>query len=440
MKRTALPVVAALLAAAARASAAVPELSVAGEWDVRVILAEPKVDAVLRVSPPQAIEVRAEKVDALPVYRPEGGAWTFGTRLRAVVSQETSTPYLLDPASVVLRSGADEAAPVFRLHEDYELEPVWGTFGRLPAGHIAESATVYVSYRYTPQRLDSLVLKADGIVEWRAGEPRSSIPDVPAIAAGERRLGNVWFPRAAPKLAPEQLFPILEAAYPEPAKPSPSIAETALPKSMAKLRVGEPLRVLAWGDSVTDATYLPDPDKQRWQEQFVARLREHFPKSKIELVTVGWGGRNTASFLKEPPGSPHNYKEKVLDAKPDVVVSEFVNDSNLNPQAVEQRYGKLLADFAAIGAEWVILTPHYVRPDWMGLAREREIDDDPRPYVAGLREFAARHGVALADASRRYGRLWRQGLPYSALLMNSINHPDARGQKIFADALMELFP
>ena len=94
----------------------------------------------------------------------------------------------------------------------------------------------------------------------------------------------------------------------------------------------------------------------------------------------------------------------------------------------------------AIGAEWIILTPHYVRPDWMGLTRERDIDDDPRPYVKGLRAFSEKHGVALADASLRYGRLWRQGIPYSALMLNSINHPDARGMSLFADALMELFP
>jgi len=60
--------------------------------------------------------------------------------------------------------------------------------------------------------------------------------------------------------------------------------------------------------------------------------------------------------------------------------------------------------------------------------------------VAGLRQFTAKHGVALADAARRYGRLWRQGIPYTALMLNSINHPDARGMAIFADALMALFP
>ena len=78
----------------------------------------------------------------------------------------------------------------------------------------------------------------------------------------------------------------------------------------------------------------------------------------------------------------------MLASKPDLIVSEFVNDAGLNPAQVNERYGKLLADFQGIGAEWIILTPHYVRPDWMNLTREREVDDDPRPYVAGLREFA----------------------------------------------------
>jgi hypothetical protein len=129
----------------------------------------------------------------------------------------------------------------------------------------------------------------------------------------------------------------------------------------------------------------------------------------------------------------------VLGVKPDLIISEFVNDASLQPAQVEERYAKLLADFKAIGAEWIILTPHYVRPDWMGLTSEREIDNDPRPYVEGLRQFAAKHDVALADASLRWGRLWRQGIPYNTLLVNAINHPNARGMRIFADSLMALF-
>ena len=148
---------------------------------------------------------------------------------------------------------------------------------------------------------------------------------------------------------------------------------------MAKLRAGGPVRILAWGDSVTDGGYLPDAEHTRWQAQFVTRLQARFSQAKIELVSEAWGGRSTASYLAEPAGSPHNYQEVVFGAKPDLVVSEFVNDAGLTPEQVEERYSKFLADFTAIGAEWIILTPHYVRPDWMGLSAQRDIDVDPRP-------------------------------------------------------------
>lgn len=418
------------------------ELSVAGDWTVRVALrdrARP-VDHLLQVPPNALVTVTAEKHDTLPRFNPNAGGWVKGAQLRGVRAQETTTPFLLDPASLVLRTGPESTAAVLEPGADYDVDLNWGTIGRTEAGRLRDGQPVFASYRYAPLRLDAIVLTREGRLELRPGEPRAAAPALPALASGERHLGSVWLPGRLTKLAPEHLFPVLETAFPEPPKPDPTIAEQRLPGTMARLRAGQSLRILAWGDSVTDGGYLPDPARERWQEQFAARLRERFPKATIELVSEAWGGRNTDSYLAEPPGSPRNYREKVLGAKPDLIVSEFVNDAGLNPEQVEERYGKLLADFRGLGAEWIILTPHYVRPDWMGLDRERDIDDDPRPYVAGLRQFAAKHDVALADAARRYGRLWRQGIPYTAVMLNSINHPDARGMKIFADALMELFP
>ena len=209
------------------------------------------------------------------------------------------------------------------------------------------------------------------------------------------------------------------------------------PKTWAKLCAGEKVKVLAWGDSVTACGYLPNEDK--WQEQFVRRLRARFPKAQIELVSNGWGGRNSRSFLNLPADHRYNYERTVLGVKPDLVVSEFVNDSGIPEKDVEGVYLKFLKDFRAIGAEWIVLTPHYTRPDWMRFSREKGNDDDPRGYVKGVRVFAARHGVGLADASLRWGHLWREGLPYQTLFCNDINHPNAFGMGFFADALMELF-
>ena len=417
------------------------DLKLAGDWDVLVTIKEPRaIAATVHVTPPQFVAVVAEKHDSLPQFNTNGGGWAKGAQLRGVCAQETTTPFLLDAESLVLRAGPEPDAPLSARGEDYEADLTWGTIGRSVGSAIKEGQPVFASYRHALLRIDAVVVTRAGRVELRQGEPRAAAPLPPEPGQGERRLANIWLPGDLSRLGPEHLFPVLETAYPEPPKLKPAPAEQLLPKTMKRLRSGERLRILAWGDSVTVGTFVPDWERNRWQEQFVARLKARFLRANVELLTEAWGGRNTSSYLGEAPGSPHNYQEKVLALKPDLIISEFVNDGGLSPAQVNERYGKLWADFRGIDAEWIILTPHYVRPDWMGLNREREVDDDPRPYVAGLREFAPQHQIALADASRRYGRLWRQGIPYSSLMLNSINHPDARGMKIFADALMELFP
>lgn len=410
-----------------------------GDWQVEV--KTPQGQARLEVPPATIVAVKAEKYDRLPPYNPKAWAgWQRGVRLRGVIAQECTNRGLLDPASLELRAGPEANAQRFELGKDYAADLEWGSIARLPEGRIGPQQPVYVDYRQGLLRIDAVVQTQAGGIELRQGQPHVAAPVPPALADGERRLANIFVPARISKLAPEHLFPVLEAVYPEPPKPSPTVAEKLLPKTLEKLRTGQPLRILAWGDSVTVGSFVPEPERNRWQAQFVARLEERFPQAKIELVTEAWGGRSTASYLAEPPGSEHNYQEKVLGARPDLIVMEFVNDAGLKPAQVEERYSKFLADFHGLGAEWIILTPHYVRPDWMNLTGEREIDDDPRPYVTGLRQFAAQHQVALADASLRWGRLWRQGIPYSTLMLNAINHPDPRGMKLFADALMALFP
>lgn len=424
------------LMAATAVSAAPAVLTLAGDWQVHV--AADGVAATVTVDGPETVKVAEERIGKLPVFNPKAAQYARGAKLAGVRAQECSVRHAMDPDSLLVRA-APGAAPFVR-GKDYEAELTWGCVGRLEGGAIAAEAPVVVSYAYGTMRLDAVTLTADKKIVLRKGAPHVSLPEAPALAAGETRLANIWVTARLRKLSETNLFPVLEAAYPEPPKTTPTAAEKLIPKTLAKLAAGGKVHLLAWGDSVTADGFLPDPEKDRWQAQFVRRLRARYPKAEIVLTTEAWGGRNTDSYRNEPPGSVHNYKEKVLDAKPDLIVSEFVNDAGLNEAAVFQRYGRIRDEFKAIGAEWIILTPHYVRPDWMGLAAEKGIDDDPRPYVTALRKFAQENNLALADASLRYGRLWRQGIPYSTLMMNNINHPNPFGMGIFADALMALFP
>ena len=409
------------------------ELRLKGDWTVAVTVpGNPPLVGEVTIARPQEVLVVDEKYNRLPDFNPKAPRWRKGVRLQGVIAAECSVEGLVDPESLIVKASPGSATPAFKMGTDYDADVISGCVSRLPAGKIAANQPVFISYRYTKQRLDSIVLSAEGEIVIKQGTPDASMPTPPPLSAGERRLANIHIPGPLPALTKDNLFPILETAYPESQVKGPRPAELYLPNTMKKLRTGEPIKVLAWGDSVSTFN--------RYQSMFVERLRKRFPNAKIELVTEAWGGRNSGTYLAEPPGSEHNYKEKVLAVKPDLIVSEFVNDAYLKEPQVEERYSQLLADFQKIGAEWIILSPHYVRPGWMGLNSQREIDEDPRPYVKGLRLFAHKHHVALADASLRYGRLWRQGIPYLTLMENNINHPNVQGHEIFADALMALFP
>jgi lysophospholipase L1-like esterase len=421
-----------------------PVLKLTSPWQVQATLSvsdtsseATPLTATLDVSPPSIVAVRAEKYNSLSPFNPNVGGWAKGLRLNGLRAEECTCRYLLDPTSLKVFADPQRARKCEQ-GKDFAADLEWATLGRLPGGQIGEKQPVYIDYDYAPLRIDSIVLTSQKQIVLRQGEPHVATPLPPSLGEGERRLANVFLDGRMAKLEPKNLFPILETSYPEPPKLSPSPAERFLPKTLKKLREGGHVRILAWGDSVTQCVYLPDD--QRWQGQFVAQLRQKYPKAQIELISRGWGGRTTASFLAEPPGSPHNFQEKVLNVKPDLIVSEFVNDAGIPKKQAEEIYARLLGDFKAIGAEWIILTPHYVRPDWMGLTSQHEVDADPRPYVAMLRRFAPKHNIALADASLRWGRLWRQGIPYNTLHINAINHPNAAGMKMFADSLMELFP
>ncbi|MDD4871926.1 MAG: SGNH/GDSL hydrolase family protein [Kiritimatiellae bacterium] len=410
------------------------EVTLAGDWRITVTLkGTPVVSATLDVKKTDIITVTAEKYARLPDFKTNNWAgWQKGVALTGVKAAECTVKGALDPASLTVCDNTENTAVTFEKGKDYDADLDWGGVGRLPEGRIKPDQPVFISYKYAQMRIDSAVLSSEGKIIFKRGEPHTVTPHVPVLKKDEKRLVNIFISGRPTALTSDNLFPITETSYPEPARTVPSIAEVRVPKTMKKLQSGEPLKILAWGDSVT--TF------QRWQKMFVERLQAKFPKAKIELVTEAWGGRNTSSYLAEPPGSVHNYKEKVLDQKPDLIVSEFVNDAGLKPEQVETRYQKLLTDFQSIGAEWIILTPHYTRPDWMGLKSQRDIDEDPRPYVKGLRLFSEKHNVALADASLRYGRLWRQGIPYLTLMENNINHPNVFGHSLFADSLMALFP
>ena len=372
------------------------------------------------------VRVEGERA-VLPRYR-DGGWWDAGYRLAALKMWEVAAcgALITNSVKVVAADGRELVAG-----KDFKVQPDWSAVGLCGAA-VSNANPVTVSYAYRAERLDGWFENAEGVIDVRRGVPAAFNPRPAAIPAGARRLANCWVRGAGRH--DNGCFFRCEGAF---APPRPVVpAEVACPKTLAKLRAGGRVRILAWGDSVTDASYLPDDE--RWQGQLAERLRAMYPKARIEMVSQGWGGRRITSFLETPEGHEHGYTNKVLNSWADLVISEFVNDSWFTAADVSNHYGRVLADFRSRGIEWICLTPHYMMPQWNGLRGCAESDNDPRAYVKALREFAAANGVGLADAAARWGHLWREGVPYVTRFVNGVNHPDREGMSYFADAVCEL--
>ncbi len=437
--------------------ASAPDASLTGARSVKVEYQGR--DAEFEIAPPSWLEVVDDRWDALPVFNPGASSWAKGRVLRGVNACECAVFGALDPDSVVVKF---ENGEVLTRGNDYEFDESSGALGRLADGRIGENVAILASYRCVESRIDSIVLNADGQITLVQGESRVLSPEPPILENGCKRLVNVYITGRGEALTNSCLFPVDEVFSDElnsldaavfvtnvakyiaeneiasvPPYSDAGAVKKFLPKTWSKLVNGEEIRILAWGDSVTACGYLPDD--QRWQIKFGARLQEMFPDAKITVLSEAWGGRSSDSYRNEPAGSPKNYREKVLGLKPDLIISEFVNDAYMDEATVAKRYGEMLADFKEIGAEWIILGPHYVRPDWMGLTSECGIDDDPRPLVKGLRKFCEENETPFADTPTLYGKLWRSGVPYLTLMTNNINHPNNFGMELFSAALARLF-
>jgi lysophospholipase L1-like esterase len=385
----------------------------------------------------------ADEVAPAPTVRVEGEQarlsadephmWARGTKLRKIQTlgpgHGTPAQGAVDAASIVVR----HEGRVLEVGKDYVVHPVSGSLGIGPEASVAANAPITIDYTYWLRRLDSKVKKADGSVEIRAGEPALSVPEPPAIGAGEVRLANLFVDYGCDGTDAD-VYPVEESA--DDAKTGTTAGR--IPKTMARIAAGKPVKIVCWGDSVTVGGDVSSPE-YRYSAVFARRLKAKYPDKPIDVETIAVGGSHSRQWLwpDKFPGREGCDWQRIAEAKPDLVTLEFVNDAGLSGASLDQVYDEIRSRVQGLGAELILITPHFTKPEMMGFKTLRE--KEKRPYVLSVREYAQKHKLALADASARWEHLWKEGLPYVTLLRNGINHPDDRGHVLFADELMGCF-
>ena len=394
-------------------------------------------DTKVQVEPAEVVSVAGEEA-RLSAAPPR--SWVSGTKLRHVqhMGPGRGVPVhgAVDPDSIIVRHGSR----VLQKDVDYVVDPEWGSLGLGKKPSVTSKDVVLVDYRYSLRRMDSLVRTPDGKQVIRKGTSHLTVPEPPALDPGEKRVANVFVDYGCDGTN-AGVFPILES----PAQAKTATTAGRIPRTLAKIKAGEPVTVVCWGDSVTVGGDASDLSKTRYVKVFEHRLKQKFPKADINVLTVAVGGSNSRMWLhrekydaKKIPRVAQCQWELIEKAKPDLVTIEFVNDAYLaDKNAFTAVYTDILNRLRNLGAETILITPHFTMPRMMGFKTLRE--PEKRGYVLNLREFAEQHKLGLADASARWEHLWKEGLPYVTLLRNNINHPEDRGHALFANELMKCF-
>lgn len=323
--------------------------------------------------------------------------------------------------------------------KDYLVSAPYALVGLGPDTSLTSADVVFASYQYSVQRLDSVVLNHDGAVEYIQGIDGVASVVPPAISPDSIRLFNVFRPYEADALEKDHLFFI-------DATDRDIVTGTTggkIPKTLEKLKQGKAITMVCLGDSVTVGADIADPSGS-YVEQFRTALQRKFSPEQINLHNISLGGSRSIQWLykgdyKGLPRRPADVCDfqRVLDLKPDLVTIEFVNDMTLKQEALEESYNAICTKLSAIGSEIILITPHFVHPGLMGLHGNPLRPPETRPYVAFLREFSAKKNLGLADVSSRWEQSWKEGIPYITMLANHFNHPDANGDRLYAQELMK---
>ncbi len=381
-----------------------------------------------RIAPAPAIAMKRDfrEVSPEPVNR-----WLGGTRLLDLAGRPL-LPGALAGGSIEVRAASGAAVGPgrsFLRGRDWVGDDVWGAISRLPGGALGEGAAVEVSYRYGLTRIDSIAIDGRGEAVLLEGTPHTFSARPPAAEGTLARLFNVWLPYHHVLLDPDLIYPVGAPAV-GPFAAEAERGSRAVARSLGRLRAGEGIRLLFWGDSVTAGGDASSPAKT-FPARVGAGLEGRFPGSKVEVLNAGVGGSSS-------PGRLARFEDEVLARKPDLVVVEFVNDMGLPVERMKETLGEAIDRLRGAGAEVILATPHFTLPAFMGRASWR--GPDPRPGVQAIRDLAAAKGVGLADVARAWERLEAEGVPYLTLLANGINHPDDDGHAIYAGEVLRLFP
>ena len=208
---------------------------------------------------------------------------------------------------------------------------------------------------------------------------------------------------------------------------TPTQALLQLPRSLAKLKAKQSIKLVALGDSITEgfnaSGFKPTeaPPFQPSYPQLVANTLQQRFGSPVTLSNLARRGTRADWGLTQV--------DKVAAEKPDLIIIAFGMNHRESAPDFEGAMRKLLSTVQAgsPSADVILVAPMTQR-----LPAEKF-----RSYRDALRNLAGEN-VALADVTTPWMEILKRK-PFSDLSGNNVNHPNDFGHRLYAQIICELF-
>ena len=203
------------------------------------------------------------------------------------------------------------------------------------------------------------------------------------------------------------------------------------PKTLEKLKNGEDVTIVYYGDSITEgyntSGYIGSaPYAERWSEMSANYLGKLFDNSKVTAINTGVAGKDTV-------WGAQNFQARVLDYDPDLVVIAFgMNDGGVDPLIVAQRLINMAKKAVNAGSEVLLVATMLPNKEAAG-------------FWGNQHGFEAALLKMLADKKLSYPVVQMSSLhaslletkPYYHMTGNNINHPNDFLARLYAQSIVE---
>ncbi|WP_395807328.1 SGNH/GDSL hydrolase family protein [Daejeonella sp.] len=203
---------------------------------------------------------------------------------------------------------------------------------------------------------------------------------------------------------------------------------------LSGMQIQKPLKVIFFGDSITNAGVKPGGYITLMQE----KIKQDGGPS-YELIGAGIGGNKVYDLYLR-------FQEDVLDKKPDVVVIYIgVNDvwhkqssqTGTDPDKFLAFYTAMIKKLQASGIQVIVCTPAVIgeRTDF-----SNSLDGDLNRYSQMIRDLASKYGCRLVDLRKaflEYNRVNNPDNKESGILTTDRVHLNPKGNQLLADLMFK---